>query len=278
MKKKNKKKKITLKMWLLIAISSVFLSASVISIIHILIWNNDNKDTKKTVKEINEIVNIETKEDSDDTELINKPLDNNSDYWYYTTFPLIDVDLTELKNKNSDTIGWINVNNTNINYPIVHYTDNSYYLNHSYNKKYNEAGWIYLDYRNNPELNNKNNIIYGHQRNDKTMFGSLTKTLEPSWYTNKNNHIIRISTEKDNTLWQIISVYKIPVESYYITVNFINDEKFHEFLNIITERSIYNFNSEINTDDKILTLSTCYSDDVRIVVHAKLIKKETKTY
>lgn len=277
MKKKGNKKKITFKIWLFIIIASIFLSISLIAIINIITWNKDSIETKKNTEEINEIVNIETKEDNEETELINKPLDTNSDYWYYTTFPLIDVNLTELKKKNPDTVGWINVNNTNINYPIVQYSDNDFYLHHSYDKSYNEAGWIYLDYRNDGTFNNKNNIIYGHQRYDNTMFGSLNNALNYNWYSNKDNHIIRISTEKENTLWQIISVYKIPVESYYITVDFINDEKYQEFINTIIKRSIHNFNTETNINDKIITLSTCYSDNVRTVVHAKLIKKEIKT-
>lgn len=273
----KKNKNISFKLWLLIICSSLFLSIALISLINILFWTNDNKKTKKTVNEINEIVTVETKSDNVETEFINKPLDNNSDYWYYTTFPLIDVDLTELKKKNSDTIGWINVNNTNINYPIVHYTDNDYYLHHSYDKTNNEAGWIYLDYRNNKEFTDKNNIIYGHYRKDMTMFATLLNALEYSWYTNKDNHIIRISTEKENTLWQIISVYKIPVESYYIKVEFPTDNSYEEFLNTIIKRSIHNFNTEINIKDKILTLSTCYSNDIRMVVHARLLKKERKT-
>jgi len=270
------KKKITFKIWILIIFSSLFLSIFFISLINILFWVDDNKKTKETVKEISEIVTIDTKEDTEETELVNKPLDNNSDYWYYTTFPLIDVDLTELKKKNSDTIGWINVNNTNINYPIVHYTDNDFYLHHSYDKTKNEAGWIYLDYRNNGKLTDRNNIIYGHYRKDKTMFATLLNALNYSWYTNKDNHIIRISTENENTLWQIISVYKTPVESYYIKVNFANNDDYENFLNTIIGRSIHNFNTEVNVEDKILTLSTCYSDDIRMVVHAKLLKKEIK--
>lgn len=269
-------KKNNIKIIMLIIISSLFLSIFLISVINIFIWNNDNKKTKENIKEIEKTVNIDTKEDTEDTEFINKPLDNNSDYWYYITFPLINVNITELKKKNSDTIGWININNTNINYPIVHYHDNDFYLHHSYDKTKNDAGWIYLDYRNNQKLDDKNNIIYGHYRKDKTMFATLLNALNYSWYTNKDNHIIRISTEEENTLWQIISVYKIPVESYYIKVDFTNDKDYEKFLDTIISRSVHNFNSDINIEDKILTLSTCYSDDIRMVVHAKLIKKETK--
>ena len=97
-----------------------------ISTLNILFWVDDNKKTKETFKEIETISKVEEKEDTEETELINKPLDTNDDYWYYTTFPLIDVDLNELKKKNNDTIGWISVNNTNINYPYVQSTDNDY--------------------------------------------------------------------------------------------------------------------------------------------------------
>ena len=236
----------------------------------------ENKKTKDIVEEIQDKVIIEQKEDDEETEFINKPLDTNSDYWYYSTFPLIDVNFAELKKKNSDTIGWINVNNTNINYPVVHYSDNDYYLHHSYDKSKNEAGWIYLDYRNNGKFTDRNNIIYGHYRVDKSMFTTLVDTLNYSWYSNKDNHIIRISTENENSLWQIISVYKIPVESYYITTDFSSDEEYLNFLDTIIGRSIHKFNTSYTSEDKILTLSTCYSDDIRMVVHAKLIKKEIK--
>ena len=185
-------------------------------------------------------------------------------------------DINKLKEKNSDTVGWINVNNTNINYPYVQGKDNNYYLDHSFDKKYNEAGWVFLDYRNDKNLSNKNNILYAHSRLDKTMFGSLSKTLKSNWYNNKDNHIIRLSTETENTMWQIFSVYKIPEETYYITTNFNSDNDYQKFLNTIKERSIHNFSTNLTTEDKILTLSTCYSDTERTVVHAKLIKRSPK--
>ena len=196
--------------------------------------------------------------------------------WYYITFPLINVDFKELKVKNNDTVGWINVNNTNINYPFVQTDNNNYYLTHSFDKTYNEAGWVFLDYRNETNFSDKNTIIYAHSRLDKTMFGSLSKVLKEEWYTNKDNHIIRISTETENTLWQIFSVYVIETESYYITTNFVSDNEYQTFLDTIKSRSKYNFNTELSINDSILTLSTCYSDTEKTVVHAKLIKREKK--
>lgn len=273
-----KKKKRKLKRWVWIFFLIIFICIIIFSSIKIILWMKDNKETSDTVNNINKITNIKEKKDDENTELVNEPEDKSkeNDYWYYIKFPLIDVDINALKSKNSDTIGWINVNNTNINYPYVQGKDNSYYLTHSYDKSYNEAGWVFLDYRNSSALSDKNNILYAHSRLDKTMFGSLSKTLKSNWYNNKDNHIIRLSTESENTMWQIFSVYKIPEESYYITTNFNTDSEYETFLNTIKERSIHNFNTTLTVKDKILTLSTCYSDTERTVVHAKLIKRSSR--
>lgn len=273
--KKVIKKRRRLKKWVLIVIIIILGSTASFNILRLLDWNKDNN---KTNDNIDKISNTKTEEIKDDenTELISTPDDKESDYWYYITFPLIKVDFTELIKKNEDTVGWINVNNTNINYPVVQSTDNNYYLTHSYDKKENEAGWVFLDYRNNKDFTSKNNIIYAHSRLDKTMFGSLSKVLKQSWYKDKSNHIIRLSTPTEDSLWQIFSVYVIKEETYYITTSWPSDTEYLDFLNTIKERSKYNFNTELNTNDKILTLSTCYSDTERTVVHAKLIKRNKR--
>jgi len=272
--KENKSNKI--KKIFLILLLIFFLITFIASLYKIINWNKFNLDTKKVIDNIQEEIEITEIKDNENTELINEEKDLNSDYWYYVKIPFIDVDITKLKEKNSDTVGWINVNNTNINYPYVHYKDNDFYLNHSYDKSINEAGWVFMDYRNDKNLSDRNTILYAHSRLDKTMFGSLNKTLKSDWYTNKDNNIIRISTESENSLWQIFSVYKIKEETYYITTYFENDEEYEKFLNTIKSRSIYDFNTNLTIDDKILTLSTCYSDDERTVVHAKLLKNKIK--
>ena len=108
------------------------------------------------------------------------------------------------------------------------------------------------------------------------MFGTLKNGLTNNWYNNIDNHIIRLSTEKENTLWQIFSVYSINTETYYITTDFKNDEDFKIFLDTMVNRSKYKFNADVNVKDTILTLSTCHNKNDKIVVHAKLIKKEVK--
>ena len=190
---------------------------------------------------------------------------------------LLEVDFNDLLAKNSDTVGWIQVQGTNINYPIVQTTNNDYYLNHAFDKTENKAGWVYMDYRNNAVDFNQNTIIYAHSRYNGTMFGSLKNILNSSWYTNKENHIIRLSTPTENTMWQVFSVYTIPKESYYITPSFPTDESYQEFLNTIKGRSEVDFSGTVSIGDKVLTLSTCKDNfGNRIVMHAKLIKKETR--
>lgn len=189
---------------------------------------------------------------------------------------MITVDFTDLIKQNKDTKGWIQVNGTNINYPFVQSNDNAYYLNHSFNKKKNEAGWVFLDYRNDINNLSKNNIIYAHSRLDKTMFGSLKNILKSNWYNDTDNHIIKLSTETENTLWQVFSVYHIKTENYYITTDFKNDEEFQKFINTISSRSKLKFDATVDVNDTILTLSTCYKTDEKVVLHAKLIKKEVR--
>ncbi len=274
----KKKKKIILKKWVRITILIIFLAIFIFSIFKIFLWKKDGDKTKKVKENIIQTIEPEEKKSIEkNTEIINPPDDKDNDYWNYINMNMLSVDFNELKKKNNDTVGWIKVEGTNINYPVVQTTNNEYYLNHSYDKTSNKAGWVFADYRNNIDVLDKNTIIYAHGRVDTTMFGSLKNILKSSWYNDKNNHIIKFSTAKENTLWQVFSVYTIPAESYYITTSFSSDEDFIKFVNTLKDRSKADFSAIPNKNDKILTLSTCKdSKGNRIVMHAKLIKKETK--
>ena len=188
---------------------------------------------------------------------------------------IAEYDFDKLKEINTDIVGFIEVDNTNISYPVVKSSDNSYYLNHSYKKEKNNIGSIFLDYRNDLDNLSKNNIIYGHGRLDNTMFGSLNNLLDSSNLDSKESYYITLSTPNSIMTFKIFSVYTIPKEGYYIKTYFSSNKYFKEFLETIMKRSIYNFNTDVNTNDKILTLSTCKDNfGKRIVVHAKLLKKE----
>ena len=276
-KAKKKRKIINIVIGLIAIVSFITM---VISIKNIIEWKIDNNKTKKQLDDIQEKTEVVEKQDDENTEIIEQveEIPKSNPYWDYIYMPLIDVDFNELKALNSDTVGWIKVEGTIINYPFVQSKDNNYYLRRSYDKTYNTGGWIFLDYRN--KINNlgKNNIIYGHDRKDDSMFGSLSNVYTKEWQNNKNNHIIKISTPTENTMWQIFSIYHLPATSDYIKTDFKSDEDFQNFINLISNRTMFNFGTKATVNDKILTLSTCYGSagKERTVVHAKLIKRETK--
>lgn len=175
---------------------------------------------------------------------------------------------------NDDTKGWLKVNNTLIDLPIVQTDNNTFYLNHDFYKKSNSTGWVFADYRNDLTSSanlNDNTIIYGHTYQDKIMLSSLKNALDPDWYNEESNLIIELQLKEEKLKFEIFSIYTISETSDYLKTD-MTDEEFQEFISVIKQRSIKNFNKEIKKDAKILTLSTCYIDeDHRLVVHAKLL-------
>ena len=146
------------------------------------------------------------------------------------------IDFNKLINKNPDTIGWIKVLGTDINYPVVQTNNNDFYLTHSFDKSYNKAGWIFADYINKNLKNNeldKNTIIYGHNRQNNSMFGTLSNVFKEEWLSNKENHYINFSTLNNNMVWEVFSTYIIEKEEYYIQSNFSSNEEYISFLNTI---------------------------------------------
>lgn len=269
--KRKRKKRI---IWTIIFIISLLIS--ILCIMKIFFWNQENKNVDKITEDINNEKIVEEVQ-SETAENINPPEDKDDDYWNYIKMDMMSVDFNELKKKNSDTVGFIKVNGTNVNYPIVQTTDNSYYLKHAFDKSSNSAGWVFADYRNNMVNFDRNTVIYGHSRSNQTVFGSLKKVLNKSWYGNKDNHIIKLSTPTENTLWQIVSIYTIKPESYYITTKF-SDSQFKEFVKTIKDRSEIEFSGTLSENDKVLTLSTCedVAGTTRLVIHAKLIKLDKR--
>ena len=250
----------------------------ILSIKDVLRWKLESNKIEQQIEKIQEIVEVEEVEDTEEVEIIEQveEIPESNPYWDYINMNLINVDFDELKKINSNTKGWIQVNGTNINYPFVQAKDNKYYLIHSFDKSYNNAGWVFLDYRNNINSLSKNTIIYAHGRLDTTMFGSLKNILESGWLNNTNNYVVKLSTETENTLWQVFSVYHIPTTSDYIKTEFSSIEEFKNWTNMLINRSSHNFNTSVSENDNVLTLSTCYNDNEKVVLHAKLIKKETR--
>ena len=271
--RKVKLKKKSIFVLLILIVSMVCL---VYSVYHILVWKKENDETDKLLKQLSDVTNPIEKENNELVEIVNdEDIPQTDPFWQFKDMNLLYVDFNELKTINSKTVGWIEVKGTNVNMPYVQNSDNKYYLDHSFDNSYNSSGWAFLDYRNNKNELDRNNIIYAHGRKNGSMFGSLRNLLTKEWQNNKSNYVIRTSTETENTLWQIFSVYYLPTTNDYIKINF-NDGEFNEFISLIKNRSMFDFQTNVITTDKILTLSTCYSSSEKLVVHAKLIKKEVR--
>lgn len=248
-KKKQKAEKIKL-----LAIISIFIIIIVFSAIYIFNWLRENQKNKNIMENITE--------EMVGTNIIeNTPNDEN--------FKAENINIENLKNKNPDTVGWIKVNGTKIEYPVVKTKDNDFYMNHSFDKNYNSSGWIFMDCLNKFDGTDKNIVIYGHNRRNDSMFGTLKNILTTDWQENVENHKITLITESGKTNYQVFSVYRIEVEDYYITTNFSNNQDYNRFIKTIKTRSVKDFQVEVTEKDQILTLSTCADNNkYRVVLHA----------
>lgn len=283
-KKQNLFKEINVKMFSTIIIFIMCIGAITLMLDYYVQYK-DNETIEKELIKINKILDdassnnsvdenvsdIDYIDNREEIETTTKKPGSSYSSAYYTNYKEV---FDELLKKNSDTVGYLQVNNTKINYPVVKSSTNSYYLNRDFNKRKNSMGWIFMDYRNNDKDLDKNTIIYGHNIKQGIMFGTLKYALNSSWYKKDSNQIITFNTPTKNMKWRIFSIYKIPATEDYLKTEFTSDEEFLEFTNMLKNRSIHNFNVEIDGNSKILTLSTCFSHSTRHVVHAVLVSEE----
>lgn len=252
MRKKQKSKKNTILFWI---VCLLLVGILIFSGIKIYKWYKENNNNNKIIEKVSEAVII--KED--------EPEENNK----YV------IDFEALKKQNSETVAWLKVNNTKIEYPVVKTKNNDYYLTHSFDKSENSAGWIFADYKNKFDGKDKNIVVYGHNRRDGSMFGSLKNILSSKWYNNEENQNVIFNINGQNYTYRVFSVYQIEKEDYYIKTNFSSNNEYEKFLNTIKKRSVKDFKEDVSKDDTILTLSTCANNNMyRVVLHAKRIIEE----
>ena len=177
-----------------------------------------------------------------------------------------------LYDKYEDYRGWIKIDNTNINYPIVQGKDNSFYLDKDINKNYLSSGSIFMNYLNHG-FNDENTVLFGHHMRNKTMFAQLKKYKEKEFFYGDNDIVIEV--ENDKVLkYKVFSAYVTDSKDNYIKTNFDDKDQYKEFLEDIKNKSQYKSDIDVNENDKIITLSTCSYEcnDTRMVVHGKLLK------
>ncbi len=180
------------------------------------------------------------------------------------------IDFQKLNNMNTDIKGWIYLENSPINYPILQSTDNDYYLHNGVDKKNNVAGSIFLDYENNGDFSDKNIIIYGHNMKNDTMFGTLQDYRRQDYFNNHNKMYLMSPTK--NYSIEIFAGFTISSDNsiYSLTENNINQEQIAQYM----KNSDFNSDVIVDENDKIIILSTCSYDykDARYVVMGKMIE------
>lgn len=172
------------------------------------------------------------------------------------------INFDELKKINSDVIGWIKIEDTEINYPIVQGTNNSFYLNHSYDKKWNGAGSIFMDYYSTSDFSDLNTFIYGHHTNNGSMFGELYKYMDATFY--KEHPSFYLYTLNGNYVVDVFSAYVDDAESDSYQQKFSSFEAYENYLNNVINKSKYKTDVEVKADyDRIITLYSCSHENRR---------------
>lgn len=175
--------------------------------------------------------------------------------------------LPELRERNPDAVAWLTVGGTRIDYPVVQAADNDFYLTHDFERQSTPAGWIFADFRSEWHPLLDNTILYGHGRQDGTMFGTLSEVQQGTWAA--AGHTITLSTDAGTTSWQVFSAYTIPVTDDYLAVSFNTAAERQAYVTRASARSVRDFGAPVPENAPILTLSTCGpGDTTRVVVHA----------
>ena len=227
------------------------------------IWNANSKEIAE-IERIREEMAVPTAEEE---------LDNWS------------PDFAKLQETNPDVVGWIVVLDTEISYPVVKGSDNEYYLDHTFEKKSNYAGAIFMDYRNKGDLSDLNTFIYGHNVHHGTMFAELANYMEQDFF--EKHPYVYYYTPTGNYKLQVFSAYvdKGDALSYQNGVNVADADAYQSYIDYVKGLSRYDSGVELTVSDHMITLYTCsyengenpsntdveYIDD-RYYIHCKVIE------
>lgn len=184
----------------------------------------------------------------------------------------------DLYAQNNDLIGWIRIDDTVIDYPVMQERDNpDFYLTHNFNKEYSRFGVPYIE--ENCSLSSDNIIVYGHNMKNKSMFNELTKYSSKDFY---NSHkFIQLDTLSEQRTYEVICAFKTVANAngfqYFNFVKANTEEDFSAYIEKCQTLSFYDTGVNAEYGDKLMTLSTCeYSqNNGRFVVVAKLIEVDS---
>lgn len=183
--------------------------------------------------------------------LIEMATSKNVDHFAKAEEVPIEINFSLLKQENQDIIGWIYSENTPIHYPVLQGKDNEYYLHRLSNGTYNDSGSIFMDYRNDPALTEEYTILYGHNRKNDTMFGTLTKYKDQKYY--KEHKIMYFFTEKEQYQIALLAGFTVSDDSEIYRLSKISQDEKEEWI----RKSDFKSKEKIVPEDKFIILSTC---------------------
>lgn len=185
--------------------------------------------------------------------------------------PMTRIDLASLQEINSEAIGWIEIPDTVISYPMVHTDNDTYYLTHTFKKESNRVGSIFVEALNHADFSDLHTIIYGHNMKNGSMFATLKNYNTKSYW--QAHPYIYIDLEDNSHCYQIFSCYQADISDQCYTIGYEKDvsaEVYQQFLDHLKNSSLFDTGVEVTAEDKVITLSTCTnSGRNRFVVHAK---------
>lgn len=175
---------------------------------------------------------------------------------------------TESAEKKDDIVGWIRIEGTVVDYPVVQTDDLTYYLTHDATKTENVKGAIYLDRNCDPVSLSGNNILYGHHMKDGSMFATLVEYKDETFF--ENHPVIEFDTLEKTYEWEIFSVFITDPSYEYLQTAFSSSDQYLDFITTMQGKSLFETDILLGSSDDILILSTCtYEyDDARFVVAA----------
>ncbi len=184
--------------------------------------------------------------------------------------PAARVDLPSLQEINSDAVGWVEIPDTAISYPLVHTDNNAYYLDHTFRREENKTGSIFVEASNKADFSNLHTIVYGHDRKDGFMFAGLEDYSKKSFY--EDHPYVYVDLPDGSHCYEIFSCHEAEVADITYTIGYAADDIYASFLESIKASSLYDTGVEASVEDSVITLSTCTDNGKkRFVVHARKV-------
>ena len=180
------------------------------------------------------------------------------------------VDFAGLRSQNQDVVGWIRLEGTVLDYPVVQGEDNAYYLDHTVLGEENRAGSIFLDYRNDSAMADANTVIYGHRMNNGSMFAELLNYAEQEYY--EAHPTLYLATPEQDYRLEVAIAGEAEGDLDFVTQAWASEEDFEEALGELENISAIDTDVSLEYGDKLVTLFTCVRGDAakRFIVVCKL--------